>query len=94
MSKDKVRLYQLARDLDVESKELLEKLQSIGCDVRNHMSTIDDETRKIAIEMVQGRRPSAGNVAVAEPEAKPADGRRPWTISMAIFRVSSSIVDM
>lgn len=39
----KVRVYELARELDLESKILVDFLIELGADVRNHMSTIDEE---------------------------------------------------
>ncbi len=65
MSKDKVRIYQLARDLNVESSDLIEKLRKVGCDIRNHMSTFDDATKQLAIDLVTGKK------SVPAPEAKP-----------------------
>lgn len=39
----KVRVYELARELDLESKVLVDFLIELGADVRNHMSTIDED---------------------------------------------------
>ena len=39
----KVRVYELARDLGVDSKEIVDFLASLGQDVKNHMSTVEDE---------------------------------------------------
>jgi translation initiation factor IF-2 len=68
----KVRLYQLAHELNVDSKDLAEKLRAVGCDVRNHMSTVDDSVRQIAMDLVSGRRPAA-----APPAPEPAKPARP-----------------
>lgn len=35
-----IRVYELAKDMDMSSKDLLEKLQILGLDMKNHMSTI------------------------------------------------------
>jgi translation initiation factor IF-2 len=43
MLMSKVRVYELARELDLESKILVDFLIELGADVRNHMSTIDEE---------------------------------------------------
>lgn len=37
----KVRVYELAKEVGLENKELISKLQSLGVDVRNHMSSVD-----------------------------------------------------
>ena len=39
----KIRVYELARDLSMENKALLEKLAEMKVDVKSHMSSLDDE---------------------------------------------------
>ncbi|MBO8141013.1 MAG: translation initiation factor IF-2 [Firmicutes bacterium] len=39
----KIRVYELARALGVESKQIVDLLESMGQEARNHMSTIEDE---------------------------------------------------
>ncbi|UUV99073.1 Translation initiation factor IF-2 [Vagococcus luciliae] len=38
----KKRVYELAKELNVPSKDIVEKAQSAGVDVKNHMSTLND----------------------------------------------------
>ncbi|MBO8126388.1 MAG: translation initiation factor IF-2 [Firmicutes bacterium] len=38
---DKVRVYELAKELGVNSKDMVKMLQKLGLDVKNHMSAID-----------------------------------------------------
>lgn len=38
----KKRVYELAKELNVPSKDIVEKAQSAGVDVKNHMSTLTD----------------------------------------------------
>jgi len=40
----KMRVYELARDLGVDSKQVLDYLNSLGHDVKNHMSVLDSES--------------------------------------------------
>ena len=40
----KIRVYELARDLNLTNKELIEKLAEFGYTVGNHMSSLEDET--------------------------------------------------
>jgi len=40
----KIRIYELARDLNVTNKALLEKIRNMDIDVKSHMSSLDDET--------------------------------------------------
>ncbi|MGD9161493.1 MAG: translation initiation factor IF-2 [Desulfobacteraceae bacterium] len=50
----KVRVYELAKELNIESKELVEKLKSGGMAVKNYMSTLDDSEVKKAKEILKG----------------------------------------
>ncbi|MDI3522371.1 MAG: translation initiation factor, partial [Bacillota bacterium] len=45
----KVRVYELAKELKVSSKDLMELLAEMGIQVRNHMSALEDE----AVERVR-----------------------------------------
>ncbi|MFW5992188.1 MAG: translation initiation factor IF-2 N-terminal domain-containing protein, partial [Halanaerobiaceae bacterium] len=47
----KIRVYKLARNLDIQSKELLEILQDLDIDVSSHMSTIKEETAELVRDM-------------------------------------------
>ncbi len=40
----KIRIYELARDLNMTNKMLLEKIRNMDIDVKSHMSSLDDET--------------------------------------------------
>ncbi len=50
----KVRVYELARELDIESKKLVDKLIAGGMNVKNYMSTLDEEAASRAREIVSG----------------------------------------
>ena len=50
----KVRVYELAKELNMESKELVEKLQSGGMDIKNYMSALDEDAIKRAKEIASG----------------------------------------
>ena len=39
----KMKLYELAKQMDIPSKELLEKAKSIGIEIKSHLSSISDE---------------------------------------------------
>ena len=40
------RVYELAKELEVQSKDLIAKISGLGIDVKNHMSTLTDEDIK------------------------------------------------
>lgn len=42
----KKRIYELAKEINVSSKDIIEKAQVDGLDVKNHMSTLDDASEK------------------------------------------------
>ncbi|MFO7986557.1 MAG: translation initiation factor IF-2 [Desulfatiglandaceae bacterium] len=68
----KVRVYELARELDVESKKLVERLNAGGISVKNYMSTLDDQDVVKAKEIVSG----AVSQVVEEKRVKPTVIRR------------------
>ena len=39
----KVRIYELAKDLGVSSKEIIDYLNELGMDITSHMSTVEDD---------------------------------------------------
>ena len=50
----KVRVYELARELNMDSKELVEKLVGSGMSIKNYMSTLDEAATIKAKEIVSG----------------------------------------
>ncbi|MBM7613707.1 translation initiation factor IF-2 [Alkaliphilus hydrothermalis] len=47
----KLRVYQLAKELNITSKALIEKLKELSVEVNNHMSTLEDEEANLIIEL-------------------------------------------
>lgn len=47
----KKRVYQLAKELSISSKELIAKMKELNIEVTSHMSTIDEEEAKILKEL-------------------------------------------
>lgn len=50
----KTRIYQLAKDLGVSSKEMIEKLKEFDIEVANHMSALDDDEAELITEFYSG----------------------------------------
>lgn len=46
----KVRVYELAKELDLESKVLVEFLTELGADIKNHMSTVEGDIATLVKE--------------------------------------------
>src|SRR5438270_2655548 len=68
LQKEKVRVYALAKELNVESKDLLDLCRQAGFDVKNQLSSLDPEQRDAVEVMIR----KGGGVAVAAPPPKPA----------------------
>jgi translation initiation factor IF-2 len=49
---EKIRVYELARDMLVESKVIIKVLHEIGVPAKNHMSTMDGATRDKVVEIL------------------------------------------
>nr|HPJ72657.1 translation initiation factor IF-2 N-terminal domain-containing protein [bacterium] len=75
-----MRVYELARELEVSSKELLELLRAKGIEVKSHSSSISDDDAEIARrELSAPAAEEAGAPAAAEeaaPEEAPEQPRR------------------
>jgi len=71
---DKVRIYQLARDLDVESRELIAILEDMGVEVKSHSSTLDTETAEAVRQLVEAEasEKKAAKKSAATKAEKPA----------------------
>ncbi|MTI48038.1 translation initiation factor IF-2 [Sporosalibacterium faouarense] len=48
----KIRVYELAKELNLSSKELIEKLNELDLEIGSHMSTIEDEEVKVIKELL------------------------------------------
>ena len=50
----KVRIFELARDLNMKSKDLLDKLGEMGIEAKSHMSSLEDEAVEAIRSAVAG----------------------------------------
>ena len=62
----KIRVYELAKQYGVSSKEFVEELHGYGIPVKNHMSTLDAET----VQLIEVERNAAKSPPAEPPEAK------------------------
>ncbi len=51
----KLRVYELAKELEMANKELLERIGSLGIQVKGHMSSLDEEQAELVRDLVEGR---------------------------------------
>jgi translation initiation factor IF-2 len=63
LQKEKVRVYALARELNIESKDLLDLCRQAGFDVKNQLSSLDPDQRDLVEQIVR----RGGGVALAPP---------------------------
>jgi translation initiation factor IF-2 len=66
---EKVRIYQLAKELGVDTKELLEHLDNLGVEYKSHSSSLDEEVAEAVRQLVASADESAPVAAEAEPAA-------------------------
>ena len=62
----KIRVYELAKQYGISSKEFVEELRGYSVPIKNHMSTLDLET----VELVERERSATKTPSVESPEAK------------------------
>jgi translation initiation factor IF-2 len=69
---DKVRIYQLAKELGVENKELMAKLDELGVEYKSHSSTLEHDTAETVKQLILGdKTPSATPTATKLEATKP-----------------------
>ncbi len=65
---DKVRIYQLAKDLGVDNSELLARLDELGVDYKSVSSTLDADTAETVKNLIADAAPGAQAKAERAPE--------------------------
>jgi translation initiation factor IF-2 len=64
----KIRVYELARNLNMKNKELLDKLEEMNINVRSHMSSLDDDTvAEIKLNLQVKKKPDTVEVTRVRP---------------------------
>ncbi len=51
----KLRVYELAKELDITNKDLVDKISSLGIQIKGHMSSLDEEQAQLLRDTVAGR---------------------------------------
>ena len=52
----KIRIYELARELNMTNKQLLEKLEELGIPVKSHMSSVEDAEVESIKDKIRGKK--------------------------------------
>ena len=68
-----LRIYELAKQYGITSKELIEDLQRYGISVKNHMSSLDAET----IALIEAERKGAESAKPKKPKEKETPDSKP-----------------
>lgn len=69
----KKRIYELAKELDVSSKEMVEKAQKLGLDVKNHMSSLSSDDEK---KIRQGLNSKPASPEKKQPAKQPNQSQK------------------
>jgi len=84
----KVRVYELAKELSMDSKELVEKLKAGGIPVKNYMSTLDEQSVARAREVALG----VVSEVIEEKRIRPTViRRRKKTVTVEAEKVSEGV---
>jgi len=63
----KIRVYELARSLNITNKVLLEKMRNMGVSVKSHMGSVDDEIAEKIKSSLFGEKPKEVDVVRVKP---------------------------
>ncbi len=76
MQKEKIRVYILARELNVDTKDLLTMAQQAGFAVKNQLSMLEPEQRTVLEDLIKkGAKSNAAPTKPAAPPVLPGVGR-------------------
>lgn len=73
----KKRVYELAKQLNISNKDLIEKLNELGIEVNNHMSTVDEENAELVKELLGGEKNEAPKAEKNEKAEKAEKSKEP-----------------
>ncbi|RCW51565.1 translation initiation factor IF-2 [Halanaerobium sp. MA284_MarDTE_T2] len=69
VSMGKIRVYNLAKELDMDSKDLVELLKDLDIDVSSHMSTITEETAQLVLGMYKDKKENSDKEDLSDEES-------------------------
>ena len=69
----KIRVHELAKELDIQSKDMVKTLQDLGLNIKNHMSTLEDSQANWVRKRLKNE-PEAREVAAPQNKPKRANG--------------------
>mgnify|MGYP002476533346 CR=1 FL=1 len=84
----KIRIYELARELNMKNKALLDKMAEMGISARSHMSSLEDETVAQIKRSLFGKKAAAVEVTRVRPTVI---RRRKKTVTVEAEKVSEGV---
>jgi translation initiation factor IF-2 len=87
LDRDKIRVYVLARELNIESKDLVDMCRQAGIDVKNQLSSLDPEQRDQIVLLVR-----KGPATVAKPATQKSVASVIPTVMTPVPNLSSRTV--
>lgn len=88
----KVRIYELARELELSSKELLEIAEGLGFDVKNHMSNLEpNQVDKLKEKFTQ---PESSNTKPSQKKQKQANSGKGETSPIEISATGHTVAEL
>lgn len=69
----KIRVYELAKELNISSKKLISILEDLDIVVKNHMSTLEDDTAQLIIDIINDERKEQKRVEKTKENPAQAD---------------------
>ena len=85
----KKRVYEVAKQLNISNKDLIDKLKGIGVEVSNHMASIDDATIEKVTELLA---PKKEEKKAEEKPAAPAEAKRPNSLRITTIITAITII--
>ncbi len=86
----KIKLHEIAKELGLESKEVVAKAQELGIDVKSHMSAVDDDqAEKIKNSFGKGSKNHTEKDKVEKEEKKKVEKQTPVIIRREVIRADS-----
>lgn len=75
------RVYQLAKELNISSNDLMEKLKAKGVEISSHMNVLDEKTCKLVADIFGKEKKTKVKKPKAEKAEKPEKGEKPVTVA-------------
>ena len=68
----KIRVYQLAKELNVDNKVLISKLSDLGISTNSHMSTLEEEEAALVMELIKEEAKAKEKESTKQVATEPA----------------------